>query len=990
MAAVLSSRVNNCLTLFKNLITNDELSRYHDEVPENLWQDELGRFRVWAANIGAHQVDQSSLDYRLRDASHIRDQILSLLVGLQGTIKYLEEVVAENPDDYEEELSDGEGTTEVQQIYSGLVDNINCLFRMSMLIRKPARHDRLLNFEKQDVITYEQFDQRHVREKFPHANRVVSDRLGNAISRRRADLKYRERHHKKLSKGIDRLHDEGAPSTYMSETIASEFKEESNIQFDERGSSAGLSQTSYAQTMLGGHQAMTIPPPPKESANDQPFECPYCFFIITIQNRASWARHVFRDIMPYICIFPDCSTPNRLYDSRREWYGHLASKHISSGPDIRHICPLCREESLSDNFLQRHLGRHLQELALFAIPKPDDDEEPDADKSEDAFDPFQNSSVESEEYSDNDDDVIPDGSTQALKEQGGSRVPPKHQPSEDILAAPAETPLLDLSKISLNYDKVSDYEESLSQKVESNKAIVADPEVASTPEAASSKSDIRATFHLPATPVMHSKAGMEDETPRESELLPLNRLGDAKAMTRDEVLDRFFQDSRENFDHAEEASTDSPAQSKTTLGGAFEYNASEHTSTSSKSSDRRNRDSRRSQRSLREPRVDGPSSDKGEPSTNSSAQIKTTSPRVNRKYYEEEDVYLPRSPVGEAMVPSGQSQREGPLWTPQTKPGKRRQASLDVFDRKPEQKYQDYDSTSSHGGKRDEFKEQETIEEFSGLERTFRGSLYDSSDDEYPPGITVINTGTSGSRHHRDHVFLEGNLLPVPSDAGGRHNRSSSTGAAPQPQVVNVMVNDRSPERSNKSPERRYSYDQRRGRSSESVSSEEERRYGEHRRRWSKRKSELDAETIVKLDRLKVYEEEADREYERKLKEEIEIQKARELYEAEQKAKEYEELEKEYVERWKREETEKKEKEEKEKEEEDRKFEERFKIQFMQAGYTEAQAEAVLKKKKEKEKEKKNTIAIDLSRPTRIKVKRKWLLPETLDHYYLPWEWDVS
>jgi hypothetical protein len=549
MAAVLSSRVNNCLKLFKNLITNDGLSRYHDEVPANLWQDELGRFRVWAANIGAHQVDQSSLDYRLRDASHIRDQISSLLVALQGTIKYLEEVVAENPNDYEEEFSDGEGTTEVQQIYSGLVDNINCLFRMSMLIRKPARHDRLLNFEKQDVVIYEQFDQQHVREKFPHANRVVSDRLGNAISRRRADLKYRERHHKKLGKGI---HDEGlnpdrgAPSTYMSETIASKFKEESNIQFDESGSSAGLSQTSYAQTMLEGHQAMTIPPPPKESANDQPFECPYCFFITTIKNRASWARHVFRDIMPYICIFPDCSTPKRLYDSRREWYSHLTSKHISSGPDTRHICPLCREESLLDRFLQRHLGRHLQELALFAIPRPDDDEEQDADISEDAFDPFQNSSVESKEDSDNDDDVIPDGSTQALKEQGGCRVPPKHQPSKDSLAASTETPLLDLSKISLNNEKVSDYEDAPSQKVESNKAIVADPEVT---EAASSKTDIGASFHLPTPLVMHSKAGMEDETPRESELLPLSRLGDAKAMTRDEVLDRFFQDSQENFDH---------------------------------------------------------------------------------------------------------------------------------------------------------------------------------------------------------------------------------------------------------------------------------------------------------------------------------------------------------------------------------------------------------------------------------------------------------
>ena len=47
------------------------------------------------------------------------------------------------------------------------------------------------------------------------------------------------------------------------------------------------------------------------------------------------------------------------------------------------------------------------------------------------------------------------------------------------------------------------------------------------------------------------------------------------------------------------------------------------------------------------------------------------------------------------------------------------------------------------------------------------------------------------------------------------------------------------------------------------------------------------------------------------------------------------------------------------------------------------------KKKAEVEKKAQNVMAINLSRPTWIKVKRKWLLPETLDHYYLPWEWDV-
>ena len=30
----------------------------------------------------------------------------------------------------------------------------------------------------------------------------------------------------------------------------------------------------------------------------------------------------------------------------------------------------------------------------------------------------------------------------------------------------------------------------------------------------------------------------------------------------------------------------------------------------------------------------------------------------------------------------------------------------------------------------------------------------------------------------------------------------------------------------------------------------------------------------------------------------------------------------------------------------------------------------------------------NLSEPTWIRVKRKWLLPETLGYYELPWEWD--
>jgi hypothetical protein len=390
MATSISSLLIECLGLFNAQVARDELVAHDAEVPQSLWLDELGRLRVWAANIGAHQIGQSSLDYRLRDASHIKDQIIRLLERLQRLLMDLKEVLNAPPEEPEDQFSDDEDTTELEQIYNGFVEVISSLFQMSMLIRRPARHDRLLGAKKEDCVAFEPYDRQHVLEKYPRADAVVGDRLGRAISRRRADLKYRERHHAKLSQGINHvqiagnkeshsIHDQD--STVFSETIATEYKEP-NIQFDETGSHSGVSQTSYAPTLLESGNAITVPPPPKESANEQPFECPYCFFITTIKNKRSWARHVFRDIMPYVCIFADCSTPSRLYDSRREWYGHLTDSHISlSNADELHECALCREAGFSTLSLERHLGRHLEELALFALPRSVGDDEIDSDRS---------------------------------------------------------------------------------------------------------------------------------------------------------------------------------------------------------------------------------------------------------------------------------------------------------------------------------------------------------------------------------------------------------------------------------------------------------------------------------------------------------------------------------------------------------------------------------------------------------------------------------
>lgn len=44
--------------------------------------DELSKFKLWAGNIGVHRTGRSSLDYRLRDSSHLRIQVMRVLDDL--------------------------------------------------------------------------------------------------------------------------------------------------------------------------------------------------------------------------------------------------------------------------------------------------------------------------------------------------------------------------------------------------------------------------------------------------------------------------------------------------------------------------------------------------------------------------------------------------------------------------------------------------------------------------------------------------------------------------------------------------------------------------------------------------------------------------------------------------------------------------------------------------------------------------------------------
>jgi hypothetical protein len=163
-----------------------------------------------------------------------------------------------------------------------------------MSIRNPAPHDHFMSTEYAKAKYFNDFDIRHVEAKYKDAKPYLVRRLGAAISRRRQYFKYRESHHAKLSQGIN--FDEGATEAGAKSTVASSIPlgmkdvgtsapSFGELDQDDR-SETGISQTSCATTAPDSEK-LRVPPLPKQHRKG-PFECPFCFMLISVTNRFQW------------------------------------------------------------------------------------------------------------------------------------------------------------------------------------------------------------------------------------------------------------------------------------------------------------------------------------------------------------------------------------------------------------------------------------------------------------------------------------------------------------------------------------------------------------------------------------------------------------------------------------------------------------------------------------------------------------------------------
>lgn len=220
------------------------------------------------------------------------------------------------------------------------------------------------------------------------------------------------------------------PASTLAPTAASTLRI-TDMQLLETDFHDDQSQTSYALSLGDDDDDSNLQLPrfSDVSKGESTFECPLCWTIQTIRKETSWRKHGFSDLRPYVCTFERCDV--KLFADRRDWFEHELEQHrvqwhcrfcekanfsslerfqkhlrLQHAQDVtddqldalteaskRPIdrmaaldCPFCDEweaklrESNPDisaeetivvtpSQFRQHVGSHMQQLALFAIPR---------------------------------------------------------------------------------------------------------------------------------------------------------------------------------------------------------------------------------------------------------------------------------------------------------------------------------------------------------------------------------------------------------------------------------------------------------------------------------------------------------------------------------------------------------------------------------------------------------------------------------------------
>ncbi|KAI9684541.1 MAG: hypothetical protein M1822_005629 [Bathelium mastoideum] len=113
----------------------------------------------------------------------------------------------------------------------------------------------------------------------------------------------------------------------------------------------------------------SYPSLPVSAKQGEAFYCLACGRMLSVRSEKKWRDHLISDLQPYICVFPGCSfIPPMGKQLLSEWASHLQVAHLPARGRENVQCPLCLQSVTHLRFVT-HVGQHLEEIALAALPR---------------------------------------------------------------------------------------------------------------------------------------------------------------------------------------------------------------------------------------------------------------------------------------------------------------------------------------------------------------------------------------------------------------------------------------------------------------------------------------------------------------------------------------------------------------------------------------------------------------------------------------------
>ncbi|UPK92705.1 hypothetical protein LCI18_003640 [Fusarium solani-melongenae] len=343
-------------------------------------------FSLWS---DGHGVASGSLDDKFQRSRKLRQATMKTLSHLSSTLidrlipvahisnpkikglcdqlsNILEEVnFSHLTDDSSTDSTSEYSTVDVHELAEDLKTDVDCLIELDQMIRDPAT-DPEPEMTEADVSLSSwaphQIFANKIEHRFPRADARLFSSLGM--------VNYQRYLRCQIERDRNQVHAEQAEQV-VEVTTGSKFHDSG------LGSSLNPA-SSYAETIMSyrdGNRSIRIPSLPKEAKRGEAFPCVACGRSVIITTNSQWKRHLYIDLQPYVCLDTLCQRSDSTFPNHANWLQHLALDHGMEPTWEQIKCPLCEDKAGPGKIaITTHLGRHLEEISLSALPTAPDSE----------------------------------------------------------------------------------------------------------------------------------------------------------------------------------------------------------------------------------------------------------------------------------------------------------------------------------------------------------------------------------------------------------------------------------------------------------------------------------------------------------------------------------------------------------------------------------------------------------------------------------------